>query len=169
MNRRRLRREDGQAMVEFVLVFPLLLVMVLMLVEFGFALNAYISVNNASSEAARYAAVGSAPNGVGPCDSGAVSPSIEGLAVRASNNTVTCSEVTVRYLKRMPGSQYVRGDAVSIRVERDYTMVTPLSGLASAFSFGTIPSTFSISACAEARLERGPTDQSGLLTGGGCT
>ncbi len=164
----RFRREDGQTMVEFVLLFPLLLVLALMLVEFGFALNAYITVNNASTEAARYAAVGSAVNGAGPCDSGAT-PSIEGLAVRVSSDLLACSDVDVGYIKRMPEAQYVRGDAVGVEIEYVYQMVTPLGDLMTLLSFGTVPNTLTMTACAEARLERGPVSQAGLQTGSGCS
>jgi len=164
----RLRREDGQALVEFVLLFPLLLTLVLMLVEFGFALNAYITVNNASAEAARYAAVGSPPNGVGPCDTDAASPSIEGMAVRVSGDTLACADVTVGYLKRMPDSLYVRGDSVAVEIEYVYGMVTPLGEMVSLLSLGTLPTTMTMTACAEARLERGPVNQATLQPGGGC-
>jgi len=161
------RSDDGQALVETVLLFPFLLVMVLVLVEFGFAFNAFITVNSASAEAARYAAVG------GPLDDGLCSPSaspvsIEGVAVRASGAAVDCADVDVTYMKLMPGGQYVRGDAVTVRVTRTYATVTPLGELFSKFSFGTFPSEMTLSACSEARLERGPTDQGGLTAGSSC-
>ena len=159
--------DDGQALVETVLLFPFLLIMVLVLVEFGFAFNAFITVNSASAEAARYAAVG------GPLDNGLCSPTaspatIEGVAVRASGDSIDCADVDVTYTKYMPGAQYVRGDAVTVRVTRTYATVTPLGELFSAFSFGTFPAEMTLSACSEARLERGPADQSGLTTGSSC-
>ena len=167
---RRLRitsRDEGQALVETVLLFPLLLVVILALVEFGFAFNAFITVNNASSEAARYAAVGGPPDG-GACNPLASPATVEGVAVRASGDMLDCSDVSVRYMKLMPGSEYVRGDSVVVRVTRVYDMVTPLGELATAFSFGAIPSTITLSACAEARLERAPADQAALVSGSAC-
>lgn len=149
------------------LLFPFLLVLVLVLVEFGFAFNAFITVNSASAEAARYAAVG------GPLDDGLCSPSaspatVEGVAVRASGDAIDCADVDVTYTKYMPGAQYVRGDAVTVRVTRTYATVTPLGELFSAFSLGAFPSEMTLSACSEARLERGPVDQTGLSTGSSC-
>ncbi len=160
-------RDEGQALVETVLLFPFLLLVILMLVEFGFALNAFITVNSASAEAARYAAVGGPPDS-GACNPLASPPTVEGVAVRASGDTLECSDVTVGYMKLMPGPQYVRGDSVIVRVNRTYDTVTPLGELMSAFSFGAFPSSLTLSACAEARLERGPADQGALVTGSAC-
>ncbi|MGE3960064.1 MAG: TadE/TadG family type IV pilus assembly protein [Dehalococcoidia bacterium] len=162
-----LSRDEGQALVETVLLFPFLLVLVLVLVEFGFAFNAFITVNSASAEAARYAAVGG-PLDDGLCSSVANPPSVEGVAVRASGDAIECADVDVTYMKFMPGAQYVRGDAVTVRVTRTYATVTPLGDLFSAFSFGSFPAEMTLSACSEARLERGPVDQSGLVTGTSC-
>lgn len=168
MRRLRLGGETAQAMVEFVLLFPLLLFVVLILVEFGLVLSAYIRINNAASEAARYAAVGSAPFAGGACDSAVPSPSIEGLAARTSSGLITCDEVTVGYLKRMPDASYVRGDAVSIRIDHVHQLITPLGDFANAFSFGAFPNQLTMGACAESRLERGPVNQVGLPAGSSC-
>ena len=46
--------EAGQAMVEFALVFPLLLVFLLGAIEFGYAALAYNRVSHAAQEGARY-------------------------------------------------------------------------------------------------------------------
>ena len=159
--------DDGQALIETALLFPFLLVLVLLLVEFGFAFNAFITVNSASAEAARYAAVGG-PIDDGACSSAVSPPSVEGVAVRASGDAITCADVAVTYAKYVPGSQYVRGDAVSVRVTRTYTTITPLADLFSAFSFGTFPTEMTLSACSEALLERGPANQSGIVASAGC-
>ena len=63
---RRLRHEQGQAAVEFMLMFPFMLMLLLFIVEFGFILHAYISVVESAAEGARYAAVGNPPCG-GSC------------------------------------------------------------------------------------------------------
>src|SRR3990172_781805 len=46
----------GQSLVEFTILLPVLLVMISGLIEFGFMLNYYLDVIDASREAARWAA-----------------------------------------------------------------------------------------------------------------
>lgn len=63
--RRGLRGDEGQAMVEFVLVLPLLLVLLLGMLDFGKAFNYWIDANHLASEGARLAAV-AGTNAVSP-------------------------------------------------------------------------------------------------------
>jgi hypothetical protein len=59
------RSRRGQALVEFSLVFPILLTLILGIAEFGRLLVTYSSVATASRDAARYAAsVGENPSGI---------------------------------------------------------------------------------------------------------
>lgn len=52
------RSERGAAAVEFALVLPLLLLLVLGIIEFGFIFNRYISVTHAAREGVRELSVG---------------------------------------------------------------------------------------------------------------
>ena len=62
---RHLRRSDGQGIVEFALILPLLLLVVFGIIELGRLLVVYSSVGTASREAARYAsASGESASGV---------------------------------------------------------------------------------------------------------
>ncbi|HEX7119425.1 MAG TPA: TadE/TadG family type IV pilus assembly protein [Longimicrobiales bacterium] len=54
------RRERGQALVEFALILPLLLLLVIGLVEFGRAWNAFQVITDAAREGARTAVVADA-------------------------------------------------------------------------------------------------------------
>lgn len=53
--RRRARRDDGQALVEFALIMPVFLLLVMGVVEFGRAWNSYQVVTDAAREGARTA------------------------------------------------------------------------------------------------------------------
>jgi Flp pilus assembly protein TadG len=53
----RLRREDGQAAAEMALVLPILLMVILAIVQFGIALNNYITLTDATRAGARKASV----------------------------------------------------------------------------------------------------------------
>jgi len=56
---RRFRRSDrGVALVEFALVAPILFLLVLGIIEFGFLYNGYITLTGAAREGARIAVVG---------------------------------------------------------------------------------------------------------------
>jgi hypothetical protein len=53
----RSRRTNGQALVEFALVIPILLTLMMGIVDFGRLMFALVSISNASREASRYASV----------------------------------------------------------------------------------------------------------------
>ena len=55
--RRRSRGEDGQAVVEFALVLPLLLMLLLGIVQFGTVFRDYIALTDATRVGARHASV----------------------------------------------------------------------------------------------------------------
>ena len=61
--RRRLRGESGAAIVEFALILPFLVLIIVLILDFGRAFNYWISVTHLASEGARLAAVDSAPDG----------------------------------------------------------------------------------------------------------
>jgi len=65
MRRRRIRARRGQALVEFALLSPILMLIVLGIVEFGRAWNAYQTITDAAREATRTAVV----NNGAPIDS----------------------------------------------------------------------------------------------------
>ena len=67
-------RDRGAVMAEFAIVLPLLLMLVVAIIQFGFALNTQISIQAAAREGARAAAVGkdgqtAAENAAGPAQS----------------------------------------------------------------------------------------------------
>lgn len=51
-------RKDGQAVVEFALIFPLVVFMLFAVIEFGRLMQAYVTIQHASREGARYAVTG---------------------------------------------------------------------------------------------------------------
>lgn len=54
---RRLRPSEGQAILEFVLVLPLIVTLVFVLIQMGLTFNSYLRVTDAARVAARAAAV----------------------------------------------------------------------------------------------------------------
>ncbi len=158
---RRLRSDQGQSAVEFTMLFPFILILILIIIEFGFALHTNIRVTSSAREAARSAAVANLPSAT------CVAGSVEARAITSSGDLLACTEVTVGYLEQNGDAGYSRGDAVVVRIRHDYTPITPLGQLMSAFSFGTIPETFLMEACSDVRLEGPPLNQAVLVPGTG--
>ena len=57
LSRRKMRQEQGQTMVEFALVMPVLLLVIFGIIQFGVLYNDYISLTDATRVGARKAAV----------------------------------------------------------------------------------------------------------------
>ncbi|OBR90315.1 MULTISPECIES: TadE/TadG family type IV pilus assembly protein [Clostridium] len=54
-----LKNEKGQALVEFAIILPILLLIVMGIVQFGMVINSYLTIENASREGARAGIIGS--------------------------------------------------------------------------------------------------------------
>jgi hypothetical protein len=53
INMKNLRNEKGQSLVEFAILLPLLLLVLMGILEFGLILNSYLTINNSAREGAR--------------------------------------------------------------------------------------------------------------------
>src|SRR6185295_12941172 len=91
------RRERGQGLVEFALILPIFLTLILATVDFGWALRAYVVEANATREGARYWAINGAPSGGCADVLSAVTtkaPTLSGLTATykiGSATTTTCT------------------------------------------------------------------------------
>lgn len=63
-SRERRKSESGQSLVEFALVLPLLLLVIMGIFEFGKTINYWIDQNQIASEGARWVVVNKVPSGV---------------------------------------------------------------------------------------------------------
>lgn len=146
------RNERGQSVVEFMLVLPFALLVVMALAEFGAAFYTYITVNNATSEAARWAATG---DDHVPSDACAAQ-SIQWRAQQMSRDLLNCDADTVfavTYEDAASGAPG-RGTGVTVNVTYTYTGRTPLPGLINLVSGGLFPTSWEMTSCSDARLER---------------
>jgi len=80
----RLAAQKGQSVVEFALLVPFLLILMMGIIEFGYLINCHVSVANATREGARAAALGRTPTQV----NSAVIASSGAVVVTSSNITV---------------------------------------------------------------------------------
>lgn len=142
--------QSGQSAVEFMLVLPFVLLVIMALAEFGAAFYADITVNNATSEAARWAAVANIPSDT------CATNSIQWRAWQMSSGMLSCDNGTafeITYEDAASGHPG-RGTSVTVRVTRPWTPITPLPGLVNFVSGGTFPTTWNMTACSDARLEQ---------------
>jgi len=110
---KRLRGESGQSFVEFTLILPVALVLILGVVDLGKATSYWLDSSHLANEGARYAAVGSCPGG-GPCPN--LAQAIKNQA--ASNQLRSDATVCISYPDPAAGVTYPDGDgSIGSRVE----------------------------------------------------
>ena len=135
--RRRTARDRGQSLVEFALIFPIIVLLVAGFVEIGRAVFAYNTIANAARQAARVATVNQL-TAVTDCDESRpiedpYEPhwSIRGCAIAAANVLgITTSNVSVSYAP--PPSTTLTctptlhiGCIASVTVTYSYSVATP--------------------------------------------
>jgi len=131
----------GQSLVEFAMVIPIFLVVVMGIADFGLGLKTWISMTNSAREAARFAAVS--------CAAGTASTSdVQQRAIDAASGLgLTTSEVTVDNC-----TAGAAAESVVITIEHDYQLVTPLGGFMKLFG-GDPLSSVSLTSSADMRME----------------
>jgi Flp pilus assembly pilin Flp len=153
---RRLRGESGAAMVEFALVLPLLMTLVLGLMDFGKALNYWIDQTHLSNEAARWAVVNRNPGADG---SQTLQQYIKGQADSADLRDATNgASVCIDF----PNGAPKVGDPVRVRIQYSYNWL-PFFQNRLGFTATTIAGT------ATMRLEAMPTNYSAADNIGSCS
>jgi hypothetical protein len=130
------RRQRGQALVEFALVLPLLLIVLFLVVDFGVGLTRWIAITNAAREGARLGAVGA--------EEGAIRQKV----VDTSDGILSDGNVAVGYFD-VDGNGIKVGDSVVVDVHYDYNLISPLG----RFLTVTIDP-LTLSACSDMRLEQ---------------
>jgi Flp pilus assembly protein TadG len=127
--------EKGQALVEFTMVLPLLLILLFAIVDFGRAFYAWTIVTNGAREGARAAAVQGSVNDVN-------------TAITNATNGLQQGQITKSYTN----IQGNRGETVSVTVNYAFTYATPLSPLLTLIG-GSSLATPTISSTSQMRLE----------------
>ncbi|MGZ8600207.1 MAG: TadE/TadG family type IV pilus assembly protein [Actinomycetota bacterium] len=139
--RRRAREQRGAIAVEFAIIAPILILLVLGILEFGLGYHAWDATQNAAREGARL---------------GAVSTDIDAIEDRVTSTTSfldqTNLSVTVECRPALGGSfssacGWEEGDIVRVTVDYTYDFITPLPNLVALGSQMEMTST------AEARFE----------------
>jgi len=90
----RFRRDDGQDLLEYALVLPLLLLLLLGIMEFGMVVLSYDTIANAAREGARCGIIPS--NEIDQCIQNSIDRWATGLNLTSDNFTVTLGGNTIR-------------------------------------------------------------------------
>jgi hypothetical protein len=135
----RQRGERAQALVEFALVVPLFIVLVLAIVDFGWLLRDYVILTNSSREAARL--------GITKCAVAGDQTAIQQRAVDYSSSLLSLSDVTA------PTCPSTTGAELKVTVKYTYKYITPLGPMLSTLSGGVWPSTLPLSSSTSMRME----------------
>ena len=125
----RLRNEEGQGIVEFAFVLPMLLALILGIVQFGIVFNNYLTLNDATRVGARKAAVSRFLGDNGAAARAAVIAAAANLSlspsqvdVQATSWTTPGSDVSVSasypYSINILGWTVKSGDLTSTTTER---------------------------------------------------
>jgi Flp pilus assembly protein TadG len=121
-----IQREDGQALPEFALVLPLLVVILFGVIAFGKAFNYWNDATHISAEGARYAAVNNKPY---PAGSDSLQAQLQAQADTAelrdggTSDVTSPSEVCIDF----PNGTAKRGDPVRVAMTFTYNWLPVLN------------------------------------------
>ncbi len=113
---KKVRREDGQAMVEFALILPVFLLILCGIIDFGWLFYNQLSLNNACREGARYAVVNTADD----ADTQAIINHIENTASTVFANDGVDIEVSYS-----SPNDPTSGD-ITVHMEAEISFFTPV-------------------------------------------
>jgi Flp pilus assembly protein TadG len=132
VTQRRLGSQRGQATVEFAIVLPLVLLLVVGIIEFGKAFNYWLSLNHIASETARWAAVDKLP----PDNA---TPTVDQLKTYAREQAqnqelrdqIAPENVTICYEPSADSAPPRIGDAATVKIRVPYNLpvISSLAGL----------------------------------------
>jgi Flp pilus assembly protein TadG len=120
----RRRGERGAVAVEFALIFPLLMVLVFGVIDFGRAFNAQETLTQAAREGSRLAAV---------CNSSTPSPTCGDVSSRTLAAATNLTGVSVAVPSTCPAGVAPAGLDAVVTVRWTMTFSTPLVGLIPGF------------------------------------
>lgn len=104
----RLRNERGQALIEFALLFPFLMVFLFVLLDFGIAIDRRVVIQHAVREGARQGAIGRAES------------EIETVVINQSQDVLDATDVDVCFVDGPDANTYPGNAGDSVRVSANY-------------------------------------------------
>ena len=115
--RRALKSDKGAAAVEFAIILPLLLLLILLMIDFGRLFFIEISLNSASREAARGSSLSMSQSQI----ANLALNSAPGVGALAALTTADLTVVTTQ-----PCVSTVSGESTSVEVHANFQWITPM-------------------------------------------
>lgn len=119
-------RRRGQALVEFVLVLPMLLLFLAGIFDFGMGLYTQMTIVNAAREGARIATIDPDPSTIPQVVTASVQGAATGLSAGNLTVTATCVPIVSTSCDFNSATDSQQGDAVSITVTYPYSWIMPI-------------------------------------------
>lgn len=113
----------GQAMVEFALVLPFLLLLIMAIIQFGLVLSGYVTVSNAAREGARVGIIEKSNS------------AINAKVIEAFDGSATLSSPSI-VITFPEGGSYSNGKPISVKVNASVSIIVPF--LEEVFPGGSI-------------------------------
>lgn len=108
---KRVKNQKGQALVEFAIILPLLLLLIMGIIQFGMIINAYLSIQNAAREGARAGILGSSDT------------EIESIMI----NTLPALNADSLIVNITPSeADRSSGDPLTVNVRYNYPIIIPI-------------------------------------------
>jgi hypothetical protein len=109
-------REHGQSLVEFAIILPVLLLIVLGAIDLGMGFKTYIALTNAAREGVRWISIH-------PTDQDGARARVEEEALRVGleDGIIIEDGYTVRFTPNQP--EYAAGEKVTVNVDYNYEML----------------------------------------------
>jgi Flp pilus assembly protein TadG len=149
----RIRGESGQSVVEFAVILPLVVVVILALADFGRAVFMYLEAEHAASDAARVAAVDTTPPAGMSLQNYLKQQLVFGELGSGSGKTAGAQGVA-KLCITFPQGTSNRGDPVNVTVSNTFKWVPG----------GVIPGSVTIGGSATMRIEQVPSYSAGCST-----
>jgi Flp pilus assembly protein TadG len=151
--RRLHENEEGQDILEFVLLLPFMLFFLFVIIDFGIALDRYLVITHAVREGARYGAVGQVETGIRQRSIDQSQGVLSGATSACGTFSATddkCLDVAWNDGPDTNTTVAHAGDAVAVRARYRYKFLNPF---VSWMPFNSIV----LGACADSRIEVPPT------------
>jgi Flp pilus assembly protein TadG len=128
----RRRRSRGQSLAEFALIFPLFILLLAAMVDFGIGLYSYMSLVNATREGARLAATNcsvltctDAVKARVTAASLGLNPSTDVACAKAAGGIIACTKNTA--IPPVAQNGVKNGDSITVTSHYTYHMIWPLT------------------------------------------
>ena len=106
-----IKNQKGQSLVEFAIILPIILLLLMGIVEFGIMLNSYLTIQNVAREGARLGIVGGSDLEIN-------------TLIKSISPNLTPADITVNIVP-VEGSRK-SGDTLKVSITYNYHMTVPI-------------------------------------------